>query len=120
DTRYAAEDRLRSFTTRLVEQARALPGVRQAAVTSRLPMAPQGGDTYFTVEGEPEPAQGKPTADIRTVGPGYFQTMGIRVLRGRDIASTDTSGAPAVVVVNEPFARAFLAGRDPLGRRLHI
>jgi putative ABC transport system permease protein len=120
DTRYRADADVRSFTARLVERARALPGVRQAAVTSRLPMAPQGGDTYFTVDGEPEPAQGKPTADIRTVGPGYFQTMGIRLLRGRDIASSDVAGAPAVVVVNEPFERTFLAGRDPLGRRLRI
>jgi putative ABC transport system permease protein len=46
--------------------------------------------------------------------------MGIRVLRGRDIASSDAPGAPFVVVVNEPFARTFLAGRDPLGRRLRI
>jgi putative ABC transport system permease protein len=119
DTRYPTDGDVRSFTARLVEQAGALPGVRQAAVTSRLPMAPQGGDTYFTVDGEPEPAQGKPTADIRAVGPGYFQTMGIRVLRGRDIASSDAPGAPLVVVVNEPFARTFLAG-NPLGRRLRI
>jgi putative ABC transport system permease protein len=120
DTRYPTDGDVRSFTARLVEQAGALPGVRQAAVTSRLPMAPQGGDTYFTVDGEPEPAQGKPTADIRAVGPGYFQTMGIRVLRGRDIASSDAPGAPSVVVVNEPFARTFLASRDPVGRRLRI
>jgi putative ABC transport system permease protein len=120
DARYPAEGDLRSFTARLVEQVRALPGVLQAAVTSRLPMAPQGGDTYFTVDGEPEPTQGKPTADIRAVGPGYFQTMGIRVLLGRDVAASDTSGAPSVVVVNEPFARVFLGGRDAVGRRLRI
>jgi putative ABC transport system permease protein len=120
DTRYPADDDVRSFTARLVEQGRTLPGARQAAVTSRLPLSPQGGDTYFKVLGEPEPAQGKPTADIRAVGPGYFQTLGIRVLRGRDIAARDAAGAPSVVVVNEPFARTFLAGRDPLGQRLRI
>ena len=119
DARYRTEDQVRSFTSRLVEQAGALPGVRQVAVTSRLPMAPQGGDTYFTVEGEPEPPQGKPNADIRAVGPGYFQTMGIRVLGGRDIASRDAPGAPFVVIVNEPFARTYLSG-NPLGRRLRI
>jgi putative ABC transport system permease protein len=119
DARYAADGLVQSFAARLVEQARVLPGVRQAAVTSRLPLAPQGGDTYFTVEGEPEPAQ-KPTADIRAVGPGYFETMGIRILRGRDVAAADAPGAPTVVVVNEPFVRAFLGRRDPLGRRLRI
>jgi putative ABC transport system permease protein len=120
DARYPTDGDVRSFSARLVEEARALPGARQAAVTSRLPMAPQGGDTYFTVAGEPERAQGKPTADIRGVGPGYFETMGIRLLRGRDIAPSDAPGAPYVVIVNEPFARTFLAGRDPLGQRLRI
>jgi hypothetical protein len=83
-------------------------------------MAPQGGDTYFTIVGQPEPASGKPTADIRAVTPGYFETMGVPLLRGRDVARADRVGAPPVVVVNEPFVRAFLPGRAALGERLVI
>jgi len=118
--RYADAERMVAFAEQLEEAVRAQPGVSAAAVTSRLPMAPQGGDTYFTIVGQPEPAKGKPTADIRAVTPGYFQTMGVPLLGGRDVARTDRTGAPPVVVVNEPFARAFLPGRAALGERLVI
>jgi putative ABC transport system permease protein len=118
--RYADAERMVAFAEQLEEAVRTQPGVSSAAVTSRLPMAPQGGDTYFTIVGQPEPAKGKPTADIRAVTPGYFQTMDVPFLRGRDVARTDRTGAPPVVVVNEPFARAFLPGRSALGERLVI
>jgi putative ABC transport system permease protein len=120
EARYPDEDRLRTFAAGIVEEARSLPGVARAAVTSRLPMAPQGGDTYFTIEGQPVPAEGKPTADIRAVSPGYFDTMRVGLARGRDFGLSDVHGAPAVVIVNEPFVRRFFGGGNPLGRRLAI
>jgi putative ABC transport system permease protein len=120
EARYPDGDRLRTFAAGLVGVARSVPGVGRAAVTSRLPMAPQGGDTYFTIEGEPEPVGGKPTADIRAVSPGYFEAMGIALSRGRDFGISDAPGAPPVVIVNEPFVRRFFAGGNPLGRRLAI
>jgi putative ABC transport system permease protein len=118
--RYADPERLVGFAEQLEEAVRAQPGVSSAAVTSRLPMAPQGGDTYFTIAGQPEPAGGKPTADIRAVTPGYFQTMGVPLRGGRDVSRADRAGAPPVVIVNEPFARAFFPGRAALGERLVI
>jgi putative ABC transport system permease protein len=120
EARYPDDDRRRAFAAGIVEEARSVPGVAHAAVTSRLPMAPQGGDTYFTIEGEPAPVEGKPTADIRAVSPGYFETMRIAVARGRDFGISDAPGAPPVVIVNEPFVRRFFAGGNPLGRRLAI
>jgi len=120
ELRYADADRILAFAEQLEETVRAQPGVTSAAVTSRLPMAPQGGDTYFTIAGQPEPEGGKPTADIRAVTPGYFQTMGVPLLRGRDVSRADRAGAPPVVVVNEPFVRRFLPGRAAVGERLVI
>jgi putative ABC transport system permease protein len=120
EARYPDDDRLRTFAAGIVEEVRSVPGVARAAVTSRLPMAPQGGDTYFAIEGEPVPAEGKPTADIRAVSPGYFETMRIAVVRGRDFVASDAHGAPRAVVVNEPFVRRFFGGGDPVGRRLAI
>jgi putative ABC transport system permease protein len=118
--RYAEQDRFLAFADGLLEAVRAQPGIESAAITSRLPMAPQGGDTYFTIEGRADPPTGKPTADIRAVTPGYFATMRVPVLRGRDVAPGDRAGAPGVVVVNEPFARAFFPGQAPVGQRLEI
>src|SRR4029453_4523358 len=69
---------------------------------------------------ERAPAEGKPTADIRAVSPGYFETMQIAVARGRDFGASDAQGAPPVVIVNEPFVRRFFGGGDPIGRRLVI
>jgi putative ABC transport system permease protein len=83
-------------------------------------MAPQGGDTYFTIEGEPEPVGGKPTADIRAASPGYFEAMGIALARGRDFGTSDAPGAPPVVIVNEPFVRQYFPAGNPIGRRLAI
>jgi putative ABC transport system permease protein len=119
EARYPDDDRLRTFATGIVEEMQSVPGVARAAVTSRLPMAPQGGDTYFTIEGEPAPAD-KPTADIRGVSPGYFETMRIAVASGRDFAASDAHGAPPVAVVNEPFVRRFFPAGNALGRRLAI
>ena len=53
-----------------------------------------------------------------SVGPGYFRTLGIPLIRGREIAESDTASAPKAVVVNEAFVRHFLPGRDPIGVRM--
>jgi putative ABC transport system permease protein len=120
DARYPDAERIGSFASGLVEEVLSVPGVGRAAVTSRLPMAPQGGDTYFTIEGEPEPVGGKPTADIRAASPGYFEAMGIALARGRDFGTSDAPGAPPVVIVNEPFVRQYFPAGNPIGRRLAI
>jgi putative ABC transport system permease protein len=117
---YPDRDEILAFSERLLEEARAVPGAGAVALTSRLPLAPQGGDTYFQVEGRPVPDGGRPTADIRAATPGFFAAMSVPVVRGRDFTPADRAGAPDVVIVNEPFARAFLADGPVLGRRLRI
>jgi putative ABC transport system permease protein len=113
-----AGDRLRFYADALARVGR-LPGVRQAAAVSALPMYPVGIDFAlpFTVEGQAPPANGEePRADIRIASPGYFETMKISLVRGRTIDERDRLGAPGAIVINETMARRYFNGLDPIGR----
>ena len=107
---------------RLVRDALAefqrIPGVR-AATFSRLGIF-SGGNTILPVEvqGYSPKEESDRRSSVDVVAPGYFSTLGVPILRGRELLAADRSGAPGVCVVNEVFARHFFASRDPLGRRV--
>jgi putative ABC transport system permease protein len=107
------------FYRQLLERVRALPGVESAAGINHLPLA---GDLWgwpFTIEGRPKPKPGdEPGGVYRIATPGYFRTMKIQLLRGRDIAETDTGSAPGVVVINEKAASSYWPGEDPISKRI--
>lgn len=107
------------FHDRALDRLRQIPGVRAAAGTVFLPLAGLGSATSFWLEDRPQPEPAnRPTAEIRPVTAGYFQTIGIPLLLGRDIASADAPDRPLVAVVNETFVRTFYPGASPLGQRL--
>jgi putative ABC transport system permease protein len=75
----------------------------------------------MTIEGDPASRPGEePAADVRAIDPQFFRTMEIPLLRGRRIAATDTREAPRAVVVSQEFVARYFAGREPLGRRIHM
>jgi putative ABC transport system permease protein len=114
----SATARLRAIEGTLAE-LRALPGVRSAAVTAPAPMEAARDLMSCVPEGtEPPEPRGVYVAYMRGAGPGYFATIGQRLLRGREFADTDTADAPQVCIVNESFARRFWPGQDPLGKRV--
>ncbi len=98
----------------------ALPAVDSASYISHLPVTQDGFDNGFTVEGRPMPRGDEYSAEMRWVGPGYFETLRIPLRAGRFLAETDRDGAPLSVVVNESFAREYFPGESALGRRLLI
>ncbi|HKN68192.1 MAG TPA: ABC transporter permease [Gemmatimonadaceae bacterium] len=109
-----------TFFPRSIERMRALPGVRSAALVSQLPVSGRGIGAWFNRIDRPLPAGTNPTGEAyRVVTPGYFETMGISLRRGRAIATTDTRDAP-VVVVNEALVRKYYRGEDPLGKRIYL
>jgi predicted permease len=122
EARYAGRPEIASFYDRVLERASALPGVRRAGLVSILPLSPGDNDTNFIIEGRPEPTQDydRPVAWYRMASAGYFETMGMRLVRGRGITDADTTGAPGVVVVNETFVRRYFPGEDPIGHRLQF
>ena len=103
----------------ILERFRALPGVRAAGAINHIPIAGDIWGLPYLVEGRPIPRPGEtPTATYRAVMPGYFETMRIPILRGRDVAAGDTADAPGVVLVNEFLARRTWPGEDPVGKRI--
>jgi putative ABC transport system permease protein len=104
------------FIDQLVERIERLPGVRSAAVTSLVPL---GGDALvasFHPAGRSDIPGTRPS--IVSVGPRYFETLAIPVLRGREFTTSDREGMPAVVIVNQTFADTYLGAANPLGQRV--
>lgn len=105
----------------IVERARAIPGVRSAALSTMLPLDGGGlGLGGIEVAGREPPAgrEGGWREDWNVVTPGYFATMGIPLVRGRDFAESDRAGAGDVAILNEALAAALFPGQDPVGRTL--
>jgi putative ABC transport system permease protein len=110
-----------AFYDEAIRLISALPGVTGAAAAVTLPI---GGDDFaagVTIDGRPLPPPGQePRAGYQVVTPGYFETMGIPLISGRDFRPADTRDAPLVVMVNQTFARQHWPGEDPIGRRVRI
>jgi putative ABC transport system permease protein len=101
----------------LIARLKALPGVQSADAAGFLPL--EGGwPTKLLIQGRP-PVQGEePVAQHRPVTEGYFQTMGIPLLRGRRFDERDQPDAPGVMIVNEAFQRRYFPSEDPVGKRI--
>ncbi|MCI0433818.1 MAG: ABC transporter permease, partial [Gemmatimonadetes bacterium] len=103
------------------ERVAALPGVRDAAGISFLPLAGPGIGTSFYRADQPQPAAGQaPITEVRPITLNFFRTMGIPQLAGRDFTAADDEGAPLVAIVSETLARRHFAGENPLGQRLQV
>jgi predicted permease len=110
-----------AFYRDVLDRVRALPGVVSASAINHLPLA---GDIWgfpFYVEGRSRPGPGEtPAATYRVVFPGYFEAMGLPLVRGRDFDDRDGLGAPGVVIVNEWMAQQHWPGTDPIGKRITL
>jgi predicted permease len=104
------------FAERVLERMDSIPEVRSSSVASVIPLAGDSSAARFQVQGRPT-ARGARTY-VNNVGPRYFDTMRIRLLRGRDFRSGDRPGSPPVVIVNEAFQRAYFPGEDAIGRHV--
>lgn len=118
--RYQAAAQRAAFYNRVLEEVRQLPGVRNAAYISFLPMTMTGGIWPVSVNGDTRERTAAHTASLRFVTPGLFDTLGIPVLLGRNVEESDTVDRPFVAVVSESFVRRYWPGRDPLGRHFEM
>jgi len=117
-TKYRERQSLARFYEDVIERLRRTPGVRNASAVSTLPMSDVGMAMAlpFNVEGQMPPRGEDPLADVRIVAPGYFETMGIRLLEGRFLDERDVETAPRTSVINETMARRYFPDRSPLGQ----
>jgi putative ABC transport system permease protein len=102
------------FYRQVVERLQALPGVQSAGAVSRLPLAGGNSNRSFQLPGSNKGYE----ADIRVSSPGYFQTMGIPLLKGRGLTEQDTHSSMQVAVINEALARNLFPGEDPVGKHI--
>jgi predicted permease len=109
-------DRGQLFYEQIAERVAGLPGVQHASVAQNPPLAggilrsvfPEGADTT---------TRDRVLVQVNSVSPGYLDTIGVPLVRGRDFTSTDATGAPLVVVVNQTMAARFWPGEDAVGKR---
>jgi predicted permease len=107
------------FYRQLIESLRTLPGLEAAGGINHLPLAGDMWGWPFAIEGRGKSLPGEsPLAVYRVVMPGYFETMRLAVLRGREIAASDDPSAPGVVLINEKAAREYWPGENPLGKHI--
>ena len=119
NSRYPNAEQLTQFFDNLLERVRGLPSVRSAGLVSLLPFGGTRTADGFVVEGhEPDPRGVPPNAQDRVVSPGYFQTLEIPLLRGRDFLATDRADSPPVAIVDETLARRYWADGNAIGKRI--
>jgi len=123
DSRYPQANQKRAFYLDVLRRVESLPGVRSAGFIDSLPLRPYM-DKLFIMERlatESGAVSDKGMVMSRlTVSPGYFSTLGIRVLKGRTFTDADDEQAPEVVVINEALARHMWPGENPLGKELPL
>jgi predicted permease len=104
----------------IAERLQSLPGVTRASFGNALPLVSAGGMTGLTLRLPRDPSTPAKVQTLhRTVDPGYFAAMGLRLRAGRLLTDSDTATSPPVLVVNKSFAEQYL-GEDPIGRRLPL
>ena len=115
------EARGRQFDAQLLERVRALPGVQSVSLAHRLPLAVIESESR---EFKPEGYVSRPSEDLNLeynkISPGYFATLRIPMIEGRDFGAQDTADATQVAIVNRTFAARYWPNQDPIGRKIEM
>jgi predicted permease len=117
--RYAEDPQILDFSGRLLQRVRALPGVQSAGISTGLPLSGARTILGFDIENHAPPRPGFiQDLVVKRATPDYLRTMGIPVLRGRDLDERDRADAPGVALLNEAAVKRYFPDEDPLGRRI--
>ena len=108
---------LTRYVDRMVEEVRSVPGIRDAAITTALPLNGWGDGMPFRLASKPEERLG---SGFKIVTPGYFSALGLPLRAGRVLNDRDVAGMPFVVVVNESFVKHYLPNENPIGKSILV
>ena len=118
---YQDAERASEFYRQLISQVESLPGVEAASFGTVQPLSGNGGSDPFAIEGRKLDPANLTAAGWQVVGPNYLKTLGIPLLKGRDLTAADVQpGAPPVAIINEKMAGRYWPNEDPLGRRITL
>jgi predicted permease len=118
--RYEKPEAREPFYRHVLDETRRIRAVTSAAYTSFVPLVMGGGIWPVQIQGHPQDVANRRTASLRFVTPGFFSTMGIPLLAGRDVRQTDSHHAPFVALVSQSFVRRYWPNEDPIGRHIDI
>jgi putative ABC transport system permease protein len=117
ESRYSSAQQVQ-FYQQLLTRVRALPAAQSASAEWPLPLSESSMRISFDIEGHPLPEGDRNTARASLANPGYFETMRIPILRGREFRDIDDAKATPVVIVSQAFAQKFFSSEDPIGKHI--
>jgi putative ABC transport system permease protein len=121
DARFSQSEQIVSFYRGLLEKLEAIPGVSRAEAGTAIPVRGRWFGMAFTIPGKlPVDRSAWPDAGFQMVTPGYFETFGVRVIRGRSFTEQDTATGVRVAMVNQEFVRRYLPDDDPLTQQVTV
>jgi putative ABC transport system permease protein len=116
---YSTPSKRAMFFQQIINRLQAIPGVQSVGAISRLPLTPGNSSRGFKIEGYAE-SNDSLNVDYRVISPDYFRSMGIRLVKGRDIDDHDNRPSSGVVIINETMAQRFWPNESAVGRRVRI
>lgn len=121
ETKYSDPGKITNFYQGVLDRIKSFPDVQQAAIVTEPPLGGSGFWMFFTIEGQPPLSiSERPGANSQVASPGYFRTMSIPMLKGRDFSEQDRLDTTSVAIVNETLARRFFPHENPIGKRVSI
>ena len=119
-SKYSTPDHINGFHKQLLERLSALPGVKTATIAYDHPLTSNWLDS-FQIEGRVVPAESRSqSANFVPIGPGYFDTVGLKLAAGRRFTPLDDQDHPGVVLINESFVKHYFPNENPLGQKLRL
>ncbi len=109
----------RAFYQQVLTSVKAIPGVKEVATGSGLPLTGDSGARLLEIVGRPTaPGAKLPRVEYSEISPDYFRTLGMQLRAGRAFTEQDDEKAPPVVIINETLARRYFSGEDPIGKQI--
>jgi putative ABC transport system permease protein len=121
ESRFSDAQQVNAYYRRLLDKIKAVPGVEIATVSVGMPLRGPAFGMPFTIAGRPvvDPSA-RPGAGFQMITPEYFETFGMRVIKGRGFGELDREGSLRVAMVNESFVNRYFSGVDPLSQRILV